>query len=69
MCAKPRQMRHCCSRLSQNSDHHKQKLLDIHRTVYYYLAEAEGFEPSHAGIKIQCLNQLGDASTKNYNTT
>ena len=29
---------------------------------YYYLAEAEGFEPSHAGIKIQCLNQLGDAS-------
>ena len=26
------------------------------------VAEAEGFEPSHAGIKIQCLNQLGDAS-------
>lgn len=62
MCAKPRQVRHFCSQLSQNSDH-KQKLLDIHRTVYYYLAEAAGFEPAHAGIKIQSLNQLGDAST------
>jgi hypothetical protein len=28
-----------------------------------YLAGAEGLEPSHAGIKIQCLNQLGDAPT------
>ena len=28
---------------------------------FYVLAEAEGFEPSHAGIKIQCLNQLGDS--------
>ena len=28
------------------------------------LAGAEGFEPSHAGIKIQCLNQLGDAPTR-----
>ena len=27
------------------------------------LAGAEGLEPSHAGIKIQCLNQLGDAPT------
>ena len=26
------------------------------------VAGEEGFEPSHAGIKIQCLNQLGDAS-------
>ncbi len=24
-------------------------------------AGEEGFEPSHAGIKIQCLNQLGDS--------
>jgi hypothetical protein len=24
------------------------------------LAGKEGFEPSHAGIKIRCLNQLGD---------
>ena len=25
------------------------------------LAEEEGFEPSNAGIKTQCLNQLGDS--------
>jgi hypothetical protein len=25
------------------------------------MAEEEGLEPSHAGIKIQCLNQLGDS--------
>ncbi|MEY4591974.1 MAG: hypothetical protein RIR18_869 [Pseudomonadota bacterium] len=25
------------------------------------VAEEEGFEPSHAGIKIRCLNQLGDS--------
>jgi hypothetical protein len=24
----------------------------------------EGFEPSHAGIKIRCLNQLGDSPTQ-----
>src|SRR5665647_1791051 len=28
------------------------------------LAGEEGFEPSHAGIKIQCLNQLGDSPTR-----
>jgi hypothetical protein len=28
-----------------------------------YLAGAEGLEPAHAGIKIRCLNQLGDAPT------
>ncbi len=28
-----------------------------------FLAGEEGLEPSHAGIKIQCLNQLGDAPT------
>jgi hypothetical protein len=28
-----------------------------------FLAGEEGFEPSHAGIKIQCLNQLGDSPT------
>ena len=27
------------------------------------LAGEEGLEPSHAGIKIQCLNQLGDSPT------
>jgi len=27
------------------------------------VAGEEGFEPSHAGIKIQCLNQLGDSPT------
>ncbi|MEY3747125.1 MAG: hypothetical protein RL194_584, partial [Pseudomonadota bacterium] len=25
------------------------------------MAGEEGFEPSHAGIKIRCLNQLGDS--------
>lgn len=25
------------------------------------VAGAVGFEPTHAGIKVQCLNQLGDA--------
>ena len=25
------------------------------------LAEEEGFEPSNAGIKIRCLDQLGDS--------
>ena len=29
-----------------------------------FLAGEEGFEPSHAGIKIQCLNQLGDSPTR-----
>src|SRR6478735_8337271 len=28
-----------------------------------YLAGEEGLEPSHAGIKIQCLYQLGDSPT------
>ncbi len=36
------------------------------------LAEEEGLEPSDAGIKTQCLNQLGDSPIKlfcatNYN--
>ena len=29
-----------------------------------FLAEEEGFEPSNAGIKIRCLNQLGDSPTR-----
>ena len=29
--------------------------------LLYVLAGEEGLEPSHAGIKIQCLNQLGDS--------
>ena len=28
------------------------------------LAGEEGLEPSHVGIKIRCLNQLGDSPTK-----
>ena len=28
------------------------------------LAGEKGFEPLHAGIKIQCLNQLGDSPTQ-----
>ena len=27
------------------------------------MAGEEGLEPSHAGIKIRCLNQLGDSPT------
>ena len=34
------------------------------RKSLLYLAGEEGFEPSHAGIKIQCLNQLGDSPTR-----
>ena len=33
----------------------------INNRGFYILAGEEGFEPSHAGIKIQCLNQLGDS--------
>ena len=29
------------------------------------MAGAIGFEPMHVGIKIRCLNQLGEAPTKN----
>ncbi len=29
-----------------------------------HLAGEEGLEPSHAGIKIRCLNQLGDSPTR-----
>jgi hypothetical protein len=32
----------------------------------FIMAGEEGFEPSHAGIKIQCLNQLGDSPTQTY---
>lgn len=28
------------------------------------MAGEEGLEPSNAGIKIQCLNQLGDSPTQ-----
>ena len=28
------------------------------------MAGEEGLEPSHAGIKIRCLDQLGDSPTK-----
>jgi hypothetical protein len=37
----------------------KPRLLDA--TGVDIVAGEEGFEPSHAGIKIQCLNQLGDS--------
>ena len=33
----------------------------INNRGFHILAGEEGFEPSHAGIKIQCLNQLGDS--------
>ncbi len=31
------------------------------RALQKRVAGEEGFEPSHAGIKILCLNQLGDS--------
>ncbi len=37
--------------------------MDVFGLIYSKLAGEEGFEPSHAGIKIQCLNQLGDSPT------
>ena len=33
-------------------------------TRFLLLAEEEGLEPSDAGIKTQCLNQLGDSPIK-----
>ncbi len=30
------------------------------------LAGVEGVEPANAGIKIRCLNQLGDTPTQDY---
>ena len=30
------------------------------------LAGVEGVEPANAGIKIRCLNQLGDTPTRDY---
>lgn len=30
----------------------------------YYLAGVEGFEPSHTGIKIRCLNRLATPLSK-----
>ena len=37
--------------------------MDVFGSYLQSLAGEEGFEPSHAGIKIQCLNQLGDSPT------
>ncbi len=37
--------------------------MDVFWSYQQKLAGEEGFEPSHAGIKIQCLNQLGDSPT------
>jgi hypothetical protein len=34
-----------------------------------FLAGEEGLEPSHAGIKIRCLNQLGDSPTLTLSST
>ncbi len=30
------------------------------------MAGEEGLEPSHAGIKIRCLDQLGDSPTASH---
>jgi hypothetical protein len=39
----------------------QKKRVMLHAPSYKMLAGEEGFEPSHAGIKIRCLNQLGDS--------
>ena len=31
------------------------------KSIYVCMAGEEGFEPSNGGIKIRCLNQLGDS--------
>ena len=38
-------------------------------TATQFGAGEEGFEPSHAGIKIRCLNQLGDSPTSYQSNT
>ena len=41
----------------------------VRKLTRFYLAGEEGFEPSHAGIKIQCLNRLTTPQlTKSYET-
>jgi hypothetical protein len=35
----------------------------VQKRFLYEMAGEEGFEPSHVGIKIRCLNQLGDSPT------
>ena len=37
---------------------------DALRLIVKVLAGEEGLEPSHVGIKIRCLNQLGDSPTQ-----
>ena len=36
------------------------------RRLLYLMAGEQGFEPWYAGIKIQCLNQLGDSPTQPF---
>ncbi len=43
---------------------HKCAFRNKHFVLENHLAGEEGLEPSHAGIKIQCLNQLGDSPTQ-----
>jgi len=33
-------------------------------SAFYLMAGEQGFEPWNAGIKIQCLNRLGDSPTQ-----
>ena len=39
-------------------------VLGVRRKSQKNLAGVEGFEPANAGIKIRCLNQLGDTPTQ-----
>jgi hypothetical protein len=36
----------------------------LHWRLFIVLAGEQGFEPWNAGIKIRCLNQLGDSPTQ-----
>ena len=44
---------------NQRDDVAQQLYYDADLKVCKCMAGDEGFEPSHAGIKIRCLNQLG----------
>ena len=39
-------------------------LQTVHRCALEHLAGDRGLEPRNAGIKIQCLNQLGESPTQ-----
>ena len=41
--------------------------VQVQETITIRVAGEEGLEPSHAGIKIRCLDQLGDSPSAAIN--